>query len=49
MRAMLTCALVLFALTVNAHDRDGNWWKTQTHTDKASYVLGFLDGQDYAL
>lgn len=27
---------------------DGNWWNSQTRSDKLSYVVGFFDGQTYA-
>jgi hypothetical protein len=40
--AILVCSLNLHA--DSTRNRDGNWWRTLTVSEKATYMLGFFDG-----
>jgi hypothetical protein len=41
--ALLVCSLNLHA-SDSSRNRDGNWWRTLTVSEKATYMLGFFDG-----
>lgn len=40
---------MLLASTSWALDRNGNWWLTQTSSDRAIYTIGFFDGMEFEL
>jgi hypothetical protein len=53
LRAEVTLiALLVFSLSLHAdseRSRDGNWWRTLTASEKATYMIGFFDKPWYLL
>jgi hypothetical protein len=47
--AIFLACLTFAALAHAAEDRDGDWWNHLPELQKATYVVGFFDGQRYAL
>jgi hypothetical protein len=43
--AFLVCSLNLHASDSN-RDRDGNWWRTLTVSERNMYMTGFFDGME---
>ena len=46
-RLWLTTALLALSFSLHAQNnnrRDGNWWREQSYSGKAAYMIGFFDG-----